>query len=149
MRIAPITVDEFLQAAAALMPEHWTDFERRRDVLGLNPNVPAYNALRDAGALIALGAFDGDELAGYCVSIITRHLHDADLLYVSNDLLFVAAAHRGGSAGGRLMHETERIAKELGARLIFWSAKPETALYGILKRHAGYAVHEVMFSRTL
>lgn len=149
VEIRVISVMESMEEAAPLMREHWTALERRREVLGLNPNLAAYRTLEESGSLIALGAFDSRGMIGYCVSIITRHLHDADLIYVANDVLYVANTYRGSMAGGRLMQETERIGRERGAKLVCWTAKPQTALYEILKKHDGYAVHEVMFSKTL
>lgn len=149
MDIRPITVTEFMERGEPLLREHWAEVERRRDVLRLQPNMPAYRNLEQMGALLSLGAYVDDTLVGYAVTIVTLHLHDANLIYASNDVLYVAPAHRDGMAGGRLMVETERRAKDRGARLIFWSVKPGTAMYEILKRHDGYAVHDVQFSKPL
>ena len=96
-----------------------------------------------------LAAYDGDEVVGYAVSIIApSHLHYADLCYVSNDALFVKKSHRGGSTGLRLMRETERIAKERGAKLVLWHAKEGTRLDALLTR-LGYGVQDIIFSKEL
>lgn len=149
MDIREIDVVASIEAAGPLLREHWEEIARNKEVMVLKPNVPVYRALQDSGALIGLGAFDGDRMVGYCVSIITPHLHYADLIYTSNDVIFISATHRGGSAGIRLMRETERLAAERGSQLMLWHAKPGTALVEILPRMGGYAVQDVIYSRQL
>lgn len=149
MDIRPIDVTHLMDTCEPLLKMHWAEVERQRQVLRLMPNMPAYRALQDMGALLSLGAYQGEQMVGYSVTIVTTHLHDANLIYASNDVLYVHPDHRDGMAGGRLMVETERRAKDRGARLIFWASKPGTAMYEILKRHDSYAVHDVLFSRPL
>lgn len=156
MQIREINVVDAIEEAGPLLREHWDEVARNKEVMVLKPNVPAYRALEEVGALIGLGAFTDDgRMVGYCVSIITHHLHYADLIYTSNDVIFIAATRRGSSAGIRLIDETERIAKERGSQLMLWHAKPGTALFEILqrmKRRNGkprYAVQDVIYSRQL
>lgn len=147
MQIREIPVVESIEAAGPLVLEHWDEIARNKEVMVLKPNIPVYRALEEAGALIGLGAFDGEAMVGYCVSIISNHLHYADLVYTSNDVIFISATHRGSSAGIRLMRETERIAKERGSQLMLWHAKPGTALVEILPRMGGYIVQDVIYSK--
>jgi Acetyltransferase (GNAT) family len=99
--------------------------------------------------LLGLFAYEGADLVGYSVSIFNpSHLHYRSLAVVVNDVLYVKPEHRHGRAGLGLIRETERIAKDLGAKLLMWHAKPDTALAAILPRLA-YGVQDVLFSREL
>jgi predicted GNAT superfamily acetyltransferase len=100
-----------------------------------------------SGALFILAAFNQDGvLVGYSVNFVMRHLHYADLCVASNDLLFVSKEHRHGRLGLQLIRATEARAKEEGARLMLWHAKPNTPLADIMPR-LGYGVQDIIFSR--
>jgi GNAT superfamily N-acetyltransferase len=147
MRITPIPITTVL-AQVEMLREHWQEVARNKGVMVLKPDAAAYDALERAGLLIVLGAFDGDTLVGYSVSIFNpAHLHYADLACVHNDAIFVAPEYRGASrAGLSLIRETERIAKERGARLVLWHAKEGTTLAALMPR-LGYGVQDIVFSR--
>ena len=85
---------------------------------------------------------------GYSINFIGPHMHYSNLRYAHNDALFVKAGHRGGTLGLRLMRETERLAREQGARMMMWHAKPDTALHKLLPR-LGYAVQDIAFSKEI
>lgn len=148
LRIVEESVTANIERAAPLLRAHWEEIARNKDVMVLKPNVPVYQALEAQGLLIGLMAYDGDNLVGYCVSILQLgHLHYADLKTAVNDVLYVDPAYRGASRLGlRLISETERIAKERGAQLVLWHAKEHTALAGVLPR-LGYEVQDVVYSR--
>ncbi len=114
----------------------------------LKPDLERYVALEAAGALLGLMAYIGDEIVGYSVNVISRHLHYADLVCAHNDVLFVAAAHRESPLGLRLIRETRRAAKARGAHLMLWHAKEATALANILPK-MGCKVQEIIYSEEL
>ena len=78
------------------------------------------------------------------MTFISQHLHYAGLR-IQNDILFVTKAARHGKVGLQLIRETERAAKENGAKLVTWHAKQGTALEALLPR-LKYGVHEVIYS---
>jgi predicted GNAT superfamily acetyltransferase len=100
------------------------------------------------GAEKFLGAFDGDEIVGYSVNIMAHNLHYSDLIMCQSDVLYVREDKRQGPAGLKLMRETERLAKERGAQMMLWHAKPATNLDQILPR-MGYRVQDVVYTRVL
>ncbi len=112
------------------------------------PNLEAYQALEQCGALLALVAYRGEEIAGYSINFIGPHMHYSRLRYAHNDALFVKHAHRGGKLGLRLMQETERLARQQGAAMMIWHAKPGTTLEKILPR-MGYAVQDILFGKEI
>ena len=150
MEIRPISVTEWLPVVEPLIRAHWNEVALNKGVMVLKPNVALYADLEAADRLVAFGAFDGDELVGYAVTILQpSHLHYADLFIASNDVLFVLPEHRGASrAGYRLIAETERACADRGARLMLWHAKPDTALQKLMPR-LGYGVQDVIYSKEL
>lgn len=142
------TVSEMLEHAGDLFAEHREEIALNKAVMVLKPDAQRYEALEAAGNLFILAAFKGNELVGYSVNFLLPHLHYADLTVASNDLLFVAKAHRKGIVGLRLIRATEARAKKAGAGLMLWHAKPATALSEIMPR-LGYEVQDIIFSREL
>ena len=88
-----------------------------------------------------------DELIGYSVNVVTRNLH-YDLRVCQNDVLYLTPEHRLGPLGLRLIRDTERHAREAGAKIMLWHAKQGTSLDGLLPR-IDYQVQEIMYSRVL
>jgi GNAT superfamily N-acetyltransferase len=136
-----------MDAAAELARAHWAETEA-----GLMPEGPSiaielYQALEQADALIAFGAFDADELVGYAVAILGLHLHYR-VLYAQHDLLFVRPDHRRGTLGLRLMRAIETALKARGAKFVVWHAKPQSTFNMILVR-TGYAVEETVYRKDL
>lgn len=144
--IAETTVSDKLDALLPLLRMHRDELATARHLMALAPNVDAYRALENTRSLLALVAYRGEEIAGYSINFIGPHLHYSGLRYAHNDALFIRPQFRGGRLGLRLMRETERLAKERGARLMMWHAKPGTALERILPR-MGYGVQDIVFSK--
>lgn len=142
------SVDEMLQLAPVLFREHWEEIARNKQVMVLEPHEPAYRALEDAGNLLILAAFKGEELIGYSVNFVLTHPHYAALTVCQNDLLFIDPKHRQGGAGIRLMRRTEQEGKVRGAQLMLWHAKESTPLADMLPR-MGYGVQDIIFSKEL
>lgn len=138
-------VDEMLANAGNLFSEHWEEIALNKQVMVLKPDEAKYRTLEANGTLLILGAFDGDRVVGYSVNIVTNHLHYADLTVCNNDLLFVTEDKRCGRLGLQLIRETEKAAKQRGANLMLWHAKPGTALEKMMPR-LGYGVQDIIFS---
>jgi predicted GNAT superfamily acetyltransferase len=130
-----------------LLEAHWQEIARDKKLMKLSPDVSQYRAMEDADMLISIGAFDDDgKMCGYAVSFIGTHLHYSELTYAHNDVLFVAEEYRSKRLGLRLIRETERIAKEKGARMVSWHAKQDSMLAAMLPK-LGYCVQDIIFSR--
>ena len=138
-------VDEMLANASELFSEHWEEIALNKQVMVLKPDEGKYRAAEANGMLLILGAFEGDRIVGYSVSVVTNHPHYADLITCSNDLLFVTEDKRSGRLGLQLIRKTEEAAKERGARLMLWHAKTGTPLEKMMPR-LGYGVQDIIFS---
>jgi predicted GNAT superfamily acetyltransferase len=146
--IKRVTARDMLDNANELFAEHWGEIALNKQVMILKPDAERYLAIESAGGLIALAAFHGPDLIGYSVSFVMPHLHYADLHVASNDILFVTKAHRSSRAGMQLIRATEKAAKEAGARLMLWHAKPNTTLNALMPR-LNYGVQDIIYSREI
>jgi len=104
-------------------------------VYQLAPDWDKYQDINHAGNLITLVALtEEDECVGYSVSFLTPHVHYVRQRICYNDVLFVSRDYRTGSAGGRLLNATVAHAREAGATVMQWHAKPNTALDQLLSK---------------
>lgn len=143
-----IDLETFRRDAEPFLADHWREVAKHRDLMVLAPDWPRYEALAAAGALVIVGAYVGDRMVGYAMSFATTHLHYVGLVSCANDVLYVDPAYRKGRLGLQLIYETERLARERGAKIITWHAKEGTSLQALLPR-LGYEVHEVIYSKRL
>lgn len=141
-------VSEMLANAGELFEEHWDEIALNKQVMILKPDEARYRAMEQAGSLMILAAWEGDELVGYSVNFIVNHLHYADLRLCSNDLLFITRSKRAGRLGLKMIRETEKRAAEMGAQLMLWHAKPDTAL-AVMMPKMGYGVQDIIFSKEI
>lgn len=142
------TVSEMLANAGELFEEHWDEIALNKQVMVLKPDEDRYRAMEQAGSLLILAAWEGETLVGYSVNFIVNHLHYADLRLCSNDLLFITRSKRAGRLGLKLIRETEKRAAEMGARLMLWHAKQDTAL-AVMMPKMGYGVQDIIFSKEI
>jgi predicted GNAT superfamily acetyltransferase len=147
-KIIETTVSDKVAELFPLLQAHRDELATAKHLMEVAPNLEAYRALEQCGALLALVAYLDDEIVGYSVNFIGSHMHYSGLRYAHNDALFVKPEHRGGRLGLKLMRETEWLAREKGARMMMWHAKPNTALEKILPR-LDYAVQDVIFSKEM
>lgn len=147
MIIRPILATDYLDQMWPLLAAHREELTVYPEIMQLSPDVETYLRLEDAGKLLSLGVFDDDELIGYSVNVVTRNLH-YDLRVCQNDVLYLTPEHRLGPLGLRLIRDTERHAREAGAKIMLWHAKQGTSLDGLLPR-IDYQVQEIMYSRVL
>lgn len=102
-----------------------------------DPDVGMYQRMFEAGIVFAVAAFSSDEIVGYCTVCVVPHAHNPAVLVASNDALFVAPAHRNGTAAGRLILAAEAEAKRRGASRFSWHCRAGTPLAEMLTKH-GY-----------
>lgn len=149
--IREIEVADWLDRAASLYHAHAAELaefpELDPETYPPEPLTPVYVELERLGLLLALGAFKGEELVGYCTAFLSKHPHYRDLVVAQCDVLYVDPNARG-STGLRLKTHMERLALERGAVVMLWTARPDTPLEGVLKAQ-GYKVQETVYSKVL
>lgn len=139
---------EFLDVALPLLALHREELATDKEKMILNPDHESYLRMDDMGLLMVIGAYRGEELVGYSVSIVTKNLHYSDLKVCQNDVLFLVEPERKGSAGLRLIRETERQALDWGAEIMLWHAKPGTNLDKLMPR-LGASVQDIIWKVNL
>lgn len=131
-----------------LLVDHWEEIAKNKALMVLKPDRAAYQSMQDKGVLITLFAYKGEEIVGYSVNIITKHLHYSDVIMTMNDVLYLDKGERNGRLGLGLIRETERICKEHGSHIHMWHAKDNSPLARILAARR-YKVQDIVFSKEL
>lgn len=149
VRIVEAPLGDRIDDMHELLVAHWDEVAKNKQVMVLKPDRDRYAFLDENNGLLCLWALDADgEIVGYSVNFIGPHIHYADLVVANNDVLFLREDLRPSTVGLRLIRETERVAKERGARLMLWHAKENTALAKIMPR-MGYGVQDIIFSKEI
>ena len=143
--IKPIVVADVIDQILPMIRENWaeTGFD-----FAIDPDVATYASMQESDQLIALGAFDGDEMVGYSTAMIGGHIFNPNVIICQSDALFVRKSHRQTSIGGRLILQTEHIAKHRGAHFMLWQTRAGTPLAGSLLRR-GYEPADVALIKGL
>lgn len=137
--VRPISCADFLAVMWPLVADHWAESEPHHRCT-FNPDLDLYRSRESRGTLILLGAFADDVPAGYAVGWVYLHPH-YQVQTGWHDALYLDPAHRHGPAGLVLMRAVEDAARERGAVLMLWSAKPGSRLDRILERTAELEEH--------
>lgn len=141
---------EVVQEVQPLLELHYRELAKNQERIKLDPDWARYSQMERAGTLLLFTAREDAALVGYSVFFASPHPHYRDLMLVSNDLLFLDAAHRVGRIGVRLMKycEDQIAALYRGETCITWHAKEQTTLAAMLPR-MGYGVQDIVFSKLL
>lgn len=135
-------------SSSDILEEHWNELVKRKHLLKVNPHNEVYKCLEDNGQLFTLIAECDNKMVGYSVNTLTPHLHYMDVMVCANDLLFVLKEYRNSPLGIKLIKETEKLARERGAQVMTWHAKPNTPLDKILPRLSNN-LHEHIYTKEL
>lgn len=131
-----------------LLVMHREELSTNKRLMVLSPDVDRYRALEESGVLFTLVMRKDGKAIGYSVNFLSHHLHYSELTYAHNDVLFLHPDYRSGELGRALIMLTEETAKGMGAQMLVWHAKKDTALERILPR-IGYGVQDILFSKEL
>lgn len=116
---------------------HWSETERHRHGLQLNPNYSAIIELENAGRLIQFTMRDdANTLVGNLRMYLAESLH-TQTRYASEDTLFIVPRARGSFAVMGFMRYAERVLRELGIREIRVNSKLVNKA-DVLMRRMGY-----------
>lgn len=146
--IIEVKIDEVLPYLSHMFIEHREEVTTNKELMILNPDMDTYYALEEQGRLIVLCVYKEGEVIGYSVNMIQPHLHYKDLVYSSNDLLFVSKEYRNSKVGLQLIKDTEAVCKAKGSQFHLWHAKENTTLAELLPR-MGYSIQDIMFSKEI
>lgn len=131
-----------------MFAEHWDEVAKNKHLMVLKPDHQAYLNLQANNSLLVLIAYDGDRIVGYSVNIKSQHIHYADLCCMYNDIIFITKDYRATPLGLRIIKRTEEESKKVGAKLMYWHAKQDSALDKILPRMK-CKVQEIVYTKEL
>lgn len=157
-RFAPLVVGDYTIAAerfsAILHPElhylhrlHWSETEKHRHGIALNPDYPAMLARERAGRLVQFTVRHRGELVGNCRMYLGLSLH-SQTLFADEDTLFLVPEHRGSFLVIHLLRYVERCLIDLGAREIRANSKLVNRA-DVLMRRLGYRAVATQFVKII
>lgn len=123
MRIERAPARAALVEAADVVAANWaeTGFD-----IPFAPDVEVYERAEAGNFWFAFAAYDGEKLVGYSSAWIWPHPFNPAVMFCSSEALYVKPAYRGGSVPGRLIKQTEKQAKEMGASRFLWHTRAGT-----------------------
>ena len=135
---------QWISAIRELMASNWeeTGFD-----FPFNPSAEMYQAVVDAGLMFVIGAFDGEQVVGYCTMTVAPTMHNPSVILAANDALFVLPKYRG-ITGGRMIRMAEREAKARGACRVLWHTRSGTKLHESMARH-GYRPADIVMMKEI
>ena len=128
---SPELYDEIEQLGAL----HKDEVEAEVTALPVVINRDLYDVLHAHGALVCVGAFDGDALVGYAVALLSPNFHYR-MTTAAHDVLFLHRDYRKPRMALRLIDAVEAECKARGAQLMVWHAPIGGAFERILKTRA-------------
>lgn len=133
---------------APLLEMHYQELTCHKEAIKLAPMWGQYEAIEKAGKLAVFTARESGDLVGYAAFFVAPHLHYADTLCATNDVLFLHPLYRRGATGIRLIRYCEDELKKAGVGKLTWHIKHSLDWSPILMR-MGYASEEVMVGKIL
>lgn len=134
LSIRALPFEEAFSLAEPLLERHWEEVALFKDLTVLKPDLQRYKDLEEKGRLFCIVAQIGGETIGYSANFLVSHLHYADLILCQNDVLYLVPERRQSRIGLSLINATISVAQGMGAKLMLWHAKYDTALDQLLER---------------
>lgn len=143
-----LSVAQMQEQGGVLLEEHYQELTLFKNIVKLDVDWAKYIRLERMDMLMSLGAWEDGVLIGYSVFAIQTNAHYKGLVYASNDVLFLRKDKRKGSAGIKLIKESEKRLLARGVRKIVWHIKFGTVLGAILSK-MGYVDEEYTAAKIL
>jgi GNAT superfamily N-acetyltransferase len=113
---------QFLPEFEKLFPLHYEELCVTKEY-PLEPDIEAYQALAKARMLRCITCRADNELIGYIVFTISRHMHYKSCVTAFEDLYFVRKDYRKGRVGIKLFQYAEKVLKQFGINRIVMHTK--------------------------
>ncbi len=137
MDFRPITIEELLHLGRALFVEHHREVGIAPNYdpmhkLALDINEGGLLALERANCLLTVAAFEGDDLVGYAIAVLSPHML-ANTVVATGVTLYVHPKHRNHGSGARLLYAIVQAGYDR-ASSVHWHAKEGSSFQRILLR---------------
>lgn len=116
---------------------HWTETEKHRHGLAMNPDYDAMAAQERAGQMVQFTARDCQSLVGNLRLYVRRSMH-TQTLYAQEDTLYLLHDYRAGRNALRFLQYAEACLRAIGVREIRADSKNTAPAVAMLMKHMGY-----------
>ena len=124
-----------------LLKIHWEEIALNKDKIPLDVDWESYLSLEKTGSLLTITARQNQELIGYAIWFIRKHLHYKQTSWAYNDVIYLKKEHRLIGTGGQLVRICEQVLTEMGVEKIQWHVK-STMNWTKLLENMGYQTEE-------
>ena len=131
-----------------LIKLHWEEIALNKDVIKLNPDWEAYDALYYAGMIGVYTVRKDKKLVGYLVVLARNHPHYKDHIFASNDILFIDKEYRKGLVGYFLVKYVTEDLEKRGVSVLLFNTTVDKPYDPILKR-LGFKHSEKLYTKYL
>lgn len=115
---------QYAPDAEKLWEDHWREVAMDQDRIPLDVDWERYAALDASGNLHIVTARDEQgTLQGYCLAVVTTHLHYKSTVHAQYDVYWLAPVYRRGLTGYRLFQVMERTLKARGVKKLLSACK--------------------------
>jgi len=148
MKFTHEKLNDVLPEMKALLDDHYEELTLNKDKVKLNPIWDTYLKLENNNEFYLLTARDDGVLVGYSAFFMKPHIHYADVIVASNDVLYLKKEYRLGMTGVKLLKFSEQKMKEFGATKVTWHVKESNDFRPILHR-MGYMDEDIIVGKIL
>lgn len=139
---------QYIEGRKGIYTEHWKEVSVHKEMLILKPNYKQYMDMIEDDSLVAIAAYDGNELVGYCLFITFHHLHYKDVLVANDDMYFIKPDYRNRGLGTVMVKFAESVLKERGVKFVQVRTKAHTPHEQFLKA-MGYGPMDLCYCKVL
>ena len=136
--------------------DHWQEVGLDHDEVPLAPNWAEYREHERVGRHRVIAMREFGELVGYNAFFVNKSLNYRHTLFATNNVIWVKPEKRKGMAGIRLLRDSEKLLKGIGAVKIFYHIKVHVLLgarqsgtMGDILLRLGYRRIEECYSKLL
>jgi GNAT superfamily N-acetyltransferase len=132
----------------SLLPLHYEEIARDKDIIALDPDWDSYFMLEAAGQFHCMVARCEGKMIGYHISFIRPNLHYRKSLTAATDIYFIRKEFRLGLVGFKLFREVEKSWRARGVQKAFSGTKRALNM-GKLFQRLGWTHIEDTYAKVL
>lgn len=128
-----------------ILKEHYLEIAHYKDIK-FEPDIAEYYRFESSGNLKIYTVRKDDELIGYGIYIIKKHLHYKSSLTAGQDVIYIQKEHRG--FGKEFINWCDNQLKNLGVQVVYQHVK-EIYDFGPMLEKLGYKLIDKIYGRRL
>ena len=142
LKIAVETLADVKEECGDLIAAHWVEIAVWPDI-SLDPDWSGYENLEKAGMLVIYTVRnETNQLVGYAVFFMRKHLHYKGHSWAANDIVWVHPDYRDGKIGTNLVQFWEQDLQARGIHVVHVNVKVAHPALGLVLRREKYKTVE-------